>query len=71
MTVDFNLSLLLQAVITALIFGVGRIVYQSSIKLAELNVALVAHTQQDAENFGVLHDEVNALKAAKSRRGHK
>jgi hypothetical protein len=74
--ITFDLSLVLQAIVTTLLFAVGRVVYQSAVKLAELSVAFDTHhqrlldlneafgkhTEQDAVSFAAMHDQVQDVR---------
>ena len=51
---DLNFAVILQVVIAALLVGVGRTVYQTSVNVATLSQKLDDHTAQDERNFAEL-----------------
>jgi hypothetical protein len=51
---EINFGAILQVVVAALLVGVGRIVYQTSVNVATLSQRLDDHTKQDADNFADL-----------------
>lgn len=55
---EINFAAVLQVVIAALLVGVGRTVYQTSLNVAALSQKLEDHTKQDADNFAALKKQL-------------
>lgn len=49
--IEINLGVVLQVVIAAVLVGVGKVVWQTSVAVAKLAQKLDDHTAQDERNF--------------------
>lgn len=66
--IDINLALVLQGVMVAILVGVGKVVWTTSIALATLAAQFKAHADNDVEQFKDLKRAI-ARKARAKRRG--
>lgn len=67
MGIDINLGVILQAVIAAVLVGVGKVVYQTSLNVVSLATQLTDHTAQDATNFAELRKLGRARRTSKRK----
>lgn len=68
MGIEINAGVILQVVIAAVLVGVGKVVYQTSLNVATLAQELTDHTKQDAINFAALLKQGRAAKTRSNRK---
>jgi hypothetical protein len=63
--IELNASLIAQAVVIALILGVGGVLWRSVLALTKLTVLFDAHTKSDDKNFKEVKRDLRALRRPK------